>query len=156
MAQNDKARYIQERQAFSANATGNSLVKKTRAKKHPSAPKRPMSAFLMYAQQQRKVNAQCQLISLQSANIHIPYLNVLLTSFRYCKLRIPICQILISLGCWEKHGGPSGKFDRRLEQLISSCDRIRHFVCVCCSDEEKLPILQREKKEREVYQVSQL
>ena len=68
LAQEDKARYFQERQAYSANAKGESLVKKTRAKKHPSAPKRPMSAFLMYAQQQRKV-LQAQNPDMPNADI---------------------------------------------------------------------------------------
>lgn len=54
MARNDKTRYVKEKKLYSDNAKGVSLVKKVRAKKHPGAPKRPMSAFLMYAQQQRK------------------------------------------------------------------------------------------------------
>lgn len=62
----DKVRYTKEKQNFSINAklNGGSLVKKLRAKKHPNAPKRPMSAFLMYAQQQRKV--------LQAENPDLP------------------------------------------------------------------------------------
>ena len=55
MARHDKARYSEEKHRYSLNAKGGSLVKKLRAKKDPRAPKRPMSAFLMYAQQQRKV-----------------------------------------------------------------------------------------------------
>jgi len=56
MARHDKTRYSEEKQRYSVNAKGgSSLVKKLRAKKDPRAPKRPMSAFLMYAQRQRKI-----------------------------------------------------------------------------------------------------
>lgn len=51
MSLGDKTRYTREKEIHAANA----VPKKVRAKKHPNAPKRPMSAFLMYAQQQRKV-----------------------------------------------------------------------------------------------------
>ena len=50
MARNEKTRFALEREAYKGPALG----RKLRAKKHPNAPKRPMSAFLMYAQQKRR------------------------------------------------------------------------------------------------------
>ena len=44
------ARYAVEKK----NYKGSYIVKKTRAKKHPLAPRRPPSAFLTYSQQMRK------------------------------------------------------------------------------------------------------
>eukprot|EP00804_Cyclotella_cryptica_P018310 CCRYP_017654-RA/>CCRYP_017654-RA protein AED:0.36 eAED:0.36 QI:0/0/0/0.5/1/1/4/0/416 len=64
MARADKTRYAKEKEEYSARMKGKSLVKKLRAKKNPLAPKRPMSAFLMYAQKKRKI--------LQSENPDMP------------------------------------------------------------------------------------
>ena len=49
-ARNDKVRFVREKAAF----TGPYNLPKRRAKKNPSAPKRPMSAFLKYSQSRRK------------------------------------------------------------------------------------------------------
>jgi len=49
MAKNEKTRFAKEKQAYKGP-----LARKLRAKKNPLAPKRPMSAFLMYAQQKRR------------------------------------------------------------------------------------------------------
>ena len=49
-ARNDKLRYVKEKAA----SKGPWEQPKRRAKKHPLAPKRPMSAFLKYSQQRRK------------------------------------------------------------------------------------------------------
>eukprot|EP00980_Cylindrotheca_fusiformis_P003133 scaffold721_cov131-Cylindrotheca_fusiformis.AAC.23 len=48
-ARNDKIRFVQEKAAYK----GPWAVTKRRAKKHPLAPKRPMSAFLKYSQTRR-------------------------------------------------------------------------------------------------------
>jgi hypothetical protein len=48
-ARNDKVRYVREK----AEYKGPWLAPKRRAKKHPLAPKRPMSAFLKYSQNRR-------------------------------------------------------------------------------------------------------
>ena len=48
-ARNDKVRFVQESAAYK----GPSTQKKKRAKKHPDAPKRPMSAFLKFSQTTR-------------------------------------------------------------------------------------------------------
>jgi hypothetical protein len=48
-ARNDKVRFVREKKDY----TGPWLLPKRRAKKHPLAPKRPMSAFLKYSQQKR-------------------------------------------------------------------------------------------------------
>ena len=58
VASNDRKRYNKERKEFEPSA------RKVRRKKDPSAPKRPMSAFLMYAQTKRAV--------LQRENPDIP------------------------------------------------------------------------------------
>lgn len=50
MATVDKTRYAREKEAYKGP-----LGKNLRAKKNPLAPKRPMSAFLMYAQKMRRV-----------------------------------------------------------------------------------------------------
>lgn len=69
MARQDKTRYNNDKKRFAdTKLHGGSLVKKLRAKKHPNAPKRPMSAFLMYAQQQRKV-LQAEFPDLPNADI---------------------------------------------------------------------------------------
>lgn len=47
-ARNDKLRYVRETKHY-----GEIPIPKKRAKKHPRAPKRPMSAFLKYAQDKR-------------------------------------------------------------------------------------------------------
>jgi hypothetical protein len=48
-ARNDKVRFVREKKDY----TGPWCLPKRRAKKHPLAPKRPMSAFLKYSQQKR-------------------------------------------------------------------------------------------------------
>lgn len=48
-ARNDKVRYVREK----AEYKGPWNIPKRRAKKHPLAPKRPMSAFLKYSQKRR-------------------------------------------------------------------------------------------------------
>ncbi len=48
VAEKDRKRYNKEREEF------NPSLRKVRRKKHPDAPKRPMSAFLMYAQNKRR------------------------------------------------------------------------------------------------------
>ena len=48
-ARNDKVRYVREKAAYK----GPWNLPKRRAKKHPLAPKRPMSAFLKFSQQKR-------------------------------------------------------------------------------------------------------
>ena len=59
VANKDRKRYNKEREEFNPSA-----ARKLRRKKDPSAPKRPMSAFLMYAQNKRR--------QLQSENPDIP------------------------------------------------------------------------------------
>ena len=49
-ARNDKVRFVREKAAYK----GPYNLPKRRAKKNPSAPKRPMSAFLKYSQSRRK------------------------------------------------------------------------------------------------------
>ena len=49
MAKKEKTRFTNEKKAYKGP-----LSQKLRAKKNPLAPKRPMSAFLMYAQQKRR------------------------------------------------------------------------------------------------------
>ena len=49
-ARNDKLRFVRE----NAEYKGPLNIAKRRAKKHPGAPKRPMSAFLKYSQTRRK------------------------------------------------------------------------------------------------------
>ena len=49
-SRNDKVRYMKEKAKYS----GPWNIPKRRAKKHPLAPKRPMSAFLKYSQTRRK------------------------------------------------------------------------------------------------------
>ncbi|CAB9513755.1 Nuclear autoantigen Sp-100 (Fragment) [Seminavis robusta] len=49
VARNDKVRFVREKAAYK----GPWSVPKRRAKKHPLAPKRPMSAFLMFSQKRR-------------------------------------------------------------------------------------------------------
>jgi high mobility group protein B1 len=49
-ARNDKVRFVTEKKGY----TGPSNQKKTRAKKDPNAPKRPMSAFLKFSKTRRK------------------------------------------------------------------------------------------------------
>lgn len=63
MAKAEKKRFSNERDALCKTHKG-PLARKIRAKKNPLAPRRPMSAFLMYAQQKRR--------SLQSENPDIP------------------------------------------------------------------------------------
>jgi len=58
VADKDRKRYKKEREEFNPSA------RKIRRKKNPSAPKRPMSAFLMYAQTKRR--------QLQTENPDIP------------------------------------------------------------------------------------
>ncbi|KAL7429493.1 hypothetical protein ACHAXH_004085 [Discostella pseudostelligera] len=53
MAETEKKRFANERDAL-CKAHKGPLARKIRAKKNPLAPKRPMSAFLMYAQQKRR------------------------------------------------------------------------------------------------------
>lgn len=48
-SRDDKVRFVQEKAAFK----GTWNIPKRRAKKHPLAPKRPMSAFLKFSQQHR-------------------------------------------------------------------------------------------------------
>jgi len=48
-ARNDKVRFVREKAAYK----GSWAIPKRRAKKHPLAPKRPMSAFLKYSQTRR-------------------------------------------------------------------------------------------------------
>mmetsp|Transcript_41914 Transcript_41914/g.47432 ORF Transcript_41914/g.47432 Transcript_41914/m.47432 type:complete len:308 (-) Transcript_41914:5945-6868(-) len=49
-ARNDKVRFVQEKAAYK----GSWNIPKRRAKKHPGAPKRPMSAFLKFSKTRRK------------------------------------------------------------------------------------------------------
>ena len=49
-AREEKARYAKEKETYK----GPHYARKLRAKKNPLAPKRPMSAFLMFAQNKRK------------------------------------------------------------------------------------------------------
>ena len=49
-ARNDKVRFVQEKAAYK----GTWNIPKRRAKKHPEAPKRPMSAFLKFSKTRRK------------------------------------------------------------------------------------------------------
>lgn len=49
MAKNEKTRFANEKKAYKGP-----ISRKLRAKKNPLAPKRPMSAFLMYAQVRRR------------------------------------------------------------------------------------------------------
>jgi HMG (high mobility group) box len=51
VARDDKVRFVREKAAYK----GPWAVPKRRAKKHPLAPKRPMSAFLKYSQKRRSV-----------------------------------------------------------------------------------------------------
>jgi hypothetical protein len=51
VARRDKLRFVTEKAVYK----GPWEQKKRRAKKHPDAPRRPMSAFLMYSQTRRKV-----------------------------------------------------------------------------------------------------
>lgn len=60
VANKDRKRYNKERSEFNPSAS----ARKVRRKKDPSAPKRPMSAFLMYAQNKRR--------QLQAENPDIP------------------------------------------------------------------------------------
>jgi len=53
MATNEKTRFAKEKKALWGAHKG-PVARKLRAKKNPLAPKRPMSAFLMYAQQRRR------------------------------------------------------------------------------------------------------
>lgn len=124
MARHDKARYSEEKHRYSLNAKGGSLVKKLRAKKDPRAPKRPMSAFLMYAQQQRKV--------LQAENPDMPNADIsrlLGETWRNLRCVLPHQQ---------------GHFYVELQANSQS-------LLSVFSDEEKLPHLQREQAERGVY-----
>ena len=126
MARHDKTRYSEEKQRYSVNAKGgSSLVKKLRAKKDPRAPKRPMSAFLMYAQRQRKI--------LQAENPDMPNADISrLLGETWRNLRCVLTRQHISI-------------------FYVELQAKSHSFLLAFSEEEKLPHLQREQAEREVY-----